>query len=69
MPRDPSASDFESLRGFVPQPPRAPEPPPDEEQDDRRISVMAWLGALGGAVKRRFRTVPGSPLARIHARR
>jgi len=69
MPRDPSASDYESLRGFVPQPPRAPDPPPNDDDDDRRISVMEWLVSLGGAVKRRFRSVPRSPLARIHARR
>ena len=69
MPRDPSASDYESLRGFVPQPSRAPEPTPPEDNEDRRISVMEWLVSLGGAVKRRFRTVPASPLARIHARR
>jgi hypothetical protein len=69
MPRDPSASDYETLRGFVPQPTRAPEPSPPDVEEDNRISVMEWLVSLGGAVKRRFRTVPGSPLARIHARR
>jgi hypothetical protein len=67
MPRDPSPSDYEQLRGFVPHPSRAPEPSAPDE--DRRISVMAWLVALGGVVKRRLRTVPGSPLIRIHARR
>ena len=67
MSRDPSDSDYEQLRGFVPQPPRAPEPSSPDE--DRRISVMEWLVSLGTVVKRRIRTVPGSPLARIHARR
>lgn len=67
MARDPSDSDYDSLRGFVPQPPRAPEPTPSDE--DPRISVMEWLLGLGAVVKRRIRTVPGSPLARIHARR
>jgi hypothetical protein len=71
MPRDPSDSDYEALRGFVPQPPRPTEPPPPDRGDaDRKISVMEWLIGVGDAVKRRFRSgVPGSPLARIHARR
>lgn len=67
MPRDPSSSDYEALRGSVPRSPRAQEPAPPAE--DPRVSVMEWLLGLGGVVARRLRTVPGSPLARIHARR
>jgi hypothetical protein len=69
MPRndDPSASDYATLRGFVPDRPR--EPSPEAPTEDRRISVVDWLHAIGKVVARRVRTAPGSPMARIHARR
>jgi hypothetical protein len=69
MPRDekPSPTDYASLRGFVPERPR--EPTPEAPAEDNRISVVEWLFGLGKVVARRLHTVPGSPMARIHARR
>ncbi|MBA3465745.1 MAG: hypothetical protein H0T46_37790 [Deltaproteobacteria bacterium] len=68
MPRDEklSASDYASLRDFVPPTPREPAPEPAE---DNRVSVVEWLLGIGKVVARRMHTVPGSPIARIHARR
>lgn len=69
MPRDekPSPSDYASLREFVPPTPREPAPEPPAE--DNRVSVVEWLLGIGKVVARRMHTIPGSPIARIHARR
>jgi len=64
---DPTPSDYAMLRDSVPQPSREPAPEPPAE--DPRISVAEWLISIGRVVVRRVTAVPGSPVARIHARR
>jgi hypothetical protein len=64
---DPTPSDYASLRGFVPQ--RRQEPVAEEQAEDHRVSVAAWLIGIGRVIARRVTAVPGSPVARLHARR
>ncbi len=64
----PTPSDFDALRSHVPARPRDPAPE-DPAPQDGRVSVMEWLLGVGNVIARKVRTVPGSPMLRIHARR
>jgi hypothetical protein len=63
----PTPSQYASLRGFVPHRPR--ERTSEQPAHDHRISVADWLIGIGRVIARRAKIVPGSPVARIHARR
>jgi hypothetical protein len=68
----PSQRDYESLRGFVPARRRDPQltEPDSSAADDRRVSVMEWLLAVGTVIVRKVKPVPPpSPVVRLHARR
>jgi hypothetical protein len=68
-----SRTDYEQLRRHVQrarperpagrQLPRAPVPTEDSAP---RLSVMAWLVAVGQVVVRKLRRAPGSAMIRVH---
>lgn len=36
------------------------------DSEDKRVSVMSWLVEISQAVAKKLKSVPASPLARIH---